>query len=82
MHYVYKTQDTCSTEISFDVEGDVISNIRFAGGCSGNLKAIPLLVDGWSAKEIALKLKGITCGDSPTSCSDQLATAVLKATEY
>lgn len=80
MHYTYKACGTCSTEISFDVDGDVVTNIRFAGGCSGNLKAIPLLVDGWTAKQIAEKLRGITCGSNPTSCADQLAAAVLEAT--
>ncbi len=81
MHYIYKTTGTCSSEISFDVDGDVISNIRFTGGCDGNLKAIPRLVEGWTATQIAEKLKGITCDDRPTSCGDQLAAAVLKATK-
>jgi uncharacterized protein (TIGR03905 family) len=80
MHYTYKTHDTCSAEISFDVNGKVISNIRFIGGCDGNLKALPILLEGWTVKEIAEKLKGITCGRRPTSCADQLAAAVLEAT--
>lgn len=79
MYYTYKTHDTCSTEISFDIHQDIISNIQFSGGCNGNLKAIQLLVDGWTAKEIAEKLKGITCGRRPTSCADQLSCAVTAA---
>jgi uncharacterized protein (TIGR03905 family) len=80
MHYTYKTHATCSAEISFDVNGEIVSNIRFIGGCDGNLKALPILLEGWTAKEIAEKLKGITCGRRPTSCADQLAAAVLEAT--
>lgn len=56
-------------------------NIVFTGGCNGNLKAIPLLVDGWTVEQIEEKCKGILCGRRPTSCVDQLAKAVRKAYE-
>lgn len=78
-HYDYKTQNTCSQLISLDLEGDRIYNVQFMGGCNGNLKAIPILVDGWTVDEIVGKLAGITCGCRPTSCADQLAHAVLEA---
>ena len=79
MHYDYKTENTCAQLISFDLEGDVVSNVQFMGGCNGNLKAIPILIDGWTVDEIESKLSGITCGRRPTSCSDQLAKAVREA---
>lgn len=80
MRYTYKTKNTCSRMISFDIdENDAVTNIEFTGGCSGNLKAIPKLVDGWTAQQIAEKLLGNTCGDRRTSCADQLAIAVLEA---
>ena len=56
-------------------------DVAFTGGCPGNLKAIPALVDGWTAEEIASKLSGIRCGIKTTSCGDQLAKAVLAAKE-
>ncbi len=79
MHFDYRTENTCSQLISMDIEGDVIRNVKFLGGCNGNLKAIPILVDGWSVDQIEEKLSGITCGRRPTSCSDQLAKAVRAA---
>lgn len=79
MEYCYKTQNTCSSEIRLDIEGNVVRNIVFTGGCNGNLKAIPLLVDGWTVEQIEEKCKGITCGRRPTSCADQLACAVREA---
>ena len=79
MHFTYNTKNTCATEIDFDMEGDMVSNIRFTGGCNGNLKAIPRLTNGLTAGQIIDKLKGITCGRRPTSCADQLATAVMEA---
>ena len=81
MEYIYKTENTCSSEIKVDIEGNVVRNIVFTGGCNGNLKAIPILVDGWTVEQIEEKCKGITCGRRPTSCADQLALAVRKAYE-
>ena len=81
MRYNYKTQNTCSQVISFDLEGNVVKNISFEGGCNGNLKAISSLVDGWTVEQIEEKCKGITCGRRPTSCADQLACAVREAYE-
>lgn len=81
MHFEYKTQDTCSQLISLDIEGNVVRNVQFMGGCNGNLKAIPMLIDGWTVEDIEAKLSGITCGRRPTSCSDQLAKAVRAAYE-
>ena len=66
-------------EIDFDLDGDVVSNIEFIGGCNGNLKAISKLVDGFTVEQIEQKLLGNTCGMKPTSCADQLAKAVRKA---
>ncbi|MBO4423448.1 MAG: TIGR03905 family TSCPD domain-containing protein [Clostridia bacterium] len=79
MRYNYKTEMVCSQLISFDINGDVISNIEFLGGCNGNLKAISKLVDGWTVDKIESYLLGNTCGRKPTSCADQLAKAVRAA---
>ena len=81
MHFEYKTENTCSQLIEMDIDHGVVSNIKFTGGCNGNLKAIPILVEGMKADDIAAKLKGLTCGRRPTSCGDQLARAVLAAKE-
>lgn len=81
MRYDYQTKGTCSTKISFDIDGNVVKNVQFTGGCNGNLKAISTLVEGMTVEEIDKKLNGITCGWKKTSCSDQLANAVRKAYE-
>ena len=79
MRYNYPTEMTCSQMISFDLEGNVVTNIEFLGGCNGNLKAISKLVNGWTVEKIEEYLKGNLCGRRPTSCADQLARAVRKA---
>ena len=79
MRYTFRTQGVCSRAISFDLDGDKVSDIHFDGGCPGNLKAISKLVDGWTVDKIEEYLKGNTCGHRPTSCADQLAIAVRTA---
>ena len=79
MEYSYKTKGTCSSRIDFELDGNVVHNVRFTGGCNGNLKALGILTDGMTAEELESKLKGNTCGFRSTSCADQLAIAVRQA---
>lgn len=79
MKHTYKTRKTCSSQISFELEGNVVKNVSFIGGCNGNLKALSSLVDGLTVEEIEKRVKGIKCGFKDTSCSDQLAIAVRQA---
>ena len=81
MKYQYRTKGVCASEISFDIDGNVITNVKFTGGCNGNLKAISKLVDGKTVDEIESVLIGNTCGMKQTSCADQLAKAVREAYE-
>ncbi len=81
MHYKHNNRMTCSSSVEFDINGDIITNISFCGGCNGNLKAIAKLCEGMSVSEIEAKLKGNTCGPRPTSCADQFAIAVREAYE-
>ena len=76
---VYKTHGTCSQQISFDLENGKIHNLKFIGGCDGNLKGICSLAEGMSAQEAISKLEGIRCGFKSTSCPDQLAKALKQA---
>lgn len=77
-HVSFKTSGTCAVMIDFDVEDGKLHNVKFLGGCNGNLKAIGKLVEGKDAKEVADILRGNTCGMKGTSCADQLAKAIDK----
>lgn len=79
LKYSYDTKGTCSTNIAFDINDGVVTNVVFTDGCDGNLQAIPKLVDGWTAEQISAKLAGINCSGRGTSCADQLARAVTEA---
>ena len=72
----YITRGTCSRQILFDVtEDNKVKDVKFIGGCSGNLQAVARLVDGKDINEVISLLKGIKCR-SNTSCGDQLARAL------
>lgn len=79
MHYEYKTKGTCSQYILFDIEDEKVRNVQYIGGCNGNLQGISRLVEGMAAEEAISRLEGIHCGMKPTSCPDQLATALKNA---
>ena len=81
MQFEYKTKGTCSQMIYFDIEDNKLHNVEFLGGCNGNLKGIGSLVEGMDVDWVIKKLEGITCGSKPTSCPDQLATALKQAKE-
>lgn len=77
----YKTRGTCSAMINVELDGDMIKQVEFIGGCPGNVKGIASLVRGMSAAEVINRMEGITCGRKPTSCPDQLAKALRIALE-
>ena len=81
MKYTYHTKGTCSTLIELELEGNVVHNVKFTGGCNGNLQAIPRLVEGMTVEEVEQRIKGIQCGFKSTSCGDQLAKACREAYE-
>ncbi len=74
----YNTAGVCAKEIDFELKDGIVTNVRFNGGCPGNLQAISVLVEGMPAEEVIKKLKGITCGQKSTSCTDQLVNAILE----
>lgn len=79
MHYTYQPKGVCAMQIDFEINEGIISDVKFTGGCNGNLKAISKLVDGMSAEKISEVLLGNICGMKGTSCADQLAKAVTEA---
>lgn len=81
MRYVHKNNGTCSLQVTFDIEDDIIRNIVFHGGCNGNALGISKLAEGRNAREVAEMIKDIRCGFKKTSCPDQLSKAIQEALE-
>lgn len=72
----YTTSGTCSRLIELTAEDGRLTDVRFVGGCDGNLKGIRQLVVGMKLEDVRQKLQGIRCGSKPTSCPDQLSRAI------
>ncbi len=80
MEYQYKTHGTCSAYILFDLDDEkCLHNVRFIGGCDGNLKSIGRLVEGQDAEKVMNMLSGVRCGLKNTSCGDQFSRAIREA---
>lgn len=78
--YSFQPQRVCSKRIDFSLDADGrLHDVKFLGGCPGNLPAIGKLVEGKDAKEIADILRGNPCGGRGTSCADQLSIAIDEA---
>ena len=80
MTYRYATQGVCSREMVIELSDDkkIVKSLRIVGGCPGNTLGLSRLVENMPVEEVISRLEGIRCGAKPTSCPDQLATA-LKA---
>ena len=73
---VYKTVGTCSQVIEVSGDNGCVVDVRFYGGCNGNLQGISSLVRGMRYEDVLERLNGISCNGKPTSCPDQLCRAI------
>lgn len=76
MTYQYTPKGVCSRSIQFSVEDGIITDVKFSGGCNGNLKGISALVKGMEVDEVINRLENIRCGFKDTSCPAQFAQAL------
>lgn len=72
----YTPRGVCSRMITFDLEDNIVKNVKFSGGCNGNLQGIAKLVEGLPAEDVIKKLENINCNGKGTSCPDQFARAL------
>lgn len=78
MEYRYIPEGVCSSELVFEIEGDIVKSLKVIGGCPGNTVGISKLVQNKKIDEIIELLNGIPCGNKGTSCPDQIAKALIK----
>lgn len=75
----YIPHGVCSRLIHVELDGNIVKNVEFVGGCSGNTQGISHLVRGMDVHEAISRLQGIRCGNKATSCPDQLSYALKQA---
>ncbi len=74
--FTYEPSGVCSVRIDFEVEDEIVKNVRFTRGCNGNTQGIGALVEGMRIDDVIKRLKGTDCNGKGTSCPDQLALAL------
>ena len=72
----YRPRGVCSRMIHVVLEDDIVTEVRFVGGCNGNTQGISALVKGMPISEVIKRLDNIDCGGRGTSCPAQLANAL------
>ena len=76
MKVSYKPERVCAQEIKFELDGDIVTDVEFVGGCPGNALGLVSLVKGMEINAVIEKLEGTMCRERGTSCPDQLAKAL------
>jgi len=72
----YKPEHVCAQAINFELDGNIVTDVEFVGGCPGNALGLVSLVKGMEINKVIEKLEGILCRHRETSCPDQLAKAL------
>ena len=80
MKYEVTPQGVCPARLEFELDGNVVHNVQFLGGCNGNLQAVSRLVEGLTVDQIKSKLLGIHCGfkDTCYRCGRRTGTAEIE----
>lgn len=77
----FKTTGVCSRSIDFEVdENNIVTYVKFNGGCMGNTQGVAKLATGRSVDELISLLEGTQCRYG-TSCPDQFARALKQYKE-
>ena len=77
--FTYYPEGVCSQMIEIELDGDVVKDVVFTGGCNGNLSGISKLIKGMKVDDVIERLEGTKCGFKETSCPDQLSKALRQA---
>ena len=76
----YRTSGVCARYIDFEIENNIIKNVKFNGGCMGNTQGVAKLAIGRTVDDVITLLEGIQCRGG-TSCPDQFARALKQYKE-
>lgn len=79
MKTTFIPQNVCSKKIEIELDDNKIREVKVFGGCPGNGGGIGKLLAGMDIDDAIVKMKGIHCGDRPTSCPDQISIALAEA---
>jgi len=76
--FEYQTHGVCSSKIIYEIENDIVRDVKIVGGCPGNSVGVCMLCKNRHVDEIINLLKNIDCRGKGTSCPDQLALGLIE----
>ena len=76
----YRTSGVCARSIDFEIKNNIITTVKFNGGCMGNTQGVAKLAIGRNIDDVINLLEGINCR-AGTSCPDQFAKALKQYKE-
>ena len=76
--YEYKPNGVCAIKIVYNIENNIVNDVKVIGGCPGNSLGVRSLIQNQSIDYIIEKLNGIRCGGKNTSCPDQIAKGLIE----
>lgn len=76
MNYEYTPKGVCAKKMTFQIENNIVKDMKVVGGCPGNSLGVRAFCIGKDIDTIIDALKGIKCAVRPTSCPDQIARAL------
>ncbi len=79
MKYAFTPRGVCSAQVEFELENNIVTNVKFTRGCNGNTQGVAALCEGMEVNEVIKRLEGIDCNGRGTSCPDQLAKSLKMA---
>lgn len=80
MKHIFTPATVCSKSIEFNLDdNNIVTNLKFTGGCPGTLKVISVVAEGKSAESLIKSFKSINCTSKGTSCVDQFTKALEEA---
>lgn len=75
----YKPQGgVCATDMTFKVNGNILTSYECVGGCPGNYLGMKKLLEGMRLSEIIARLKDVKCRGKETSCPQEIAKALIQ----
>lgn len=76
--FEYQTRGVCSSKIIYEIENDIVRDVKIVGGCPGNSVGVCMLCKNRHIDEIINILQNIDCRGKGTSCPDQLALGLIE----
>lgn len=75
--FEFTPNGVCSKKMIYEIDGDIIKDVKIIGGCPGNSLGVSILVKDRTIDEVIDLLKDVKCGFKSTSCPQELTKGLV-----